>query len=111
MAEKKPSAVELLAAELAKLKLCPGNEAHRYAKTIIELVRKFDTDDMDVAQQLADDDVDIEELLKNDKAIMGGIVSLSKLVTAMHDTFKRLESAITTKGATIVGSETETVTN
>ena len=69
--------------------MVPGNESHKYAKTIIALVRKFDAQEPTVEEQLASDDMDVEELLKNDKAIMGGIVSMSKLVTAMHDTIKR----------------------
>lgn len=82
---------EKLAAELAGMKLCPGNESHKYAKTIIDLVRKFDEEEeIDVTDQIIRDGLDIEELKKNDKAIMEGIVSMSKLVTAMHDTLKRM---------------------
>ena len=75
--------------ELAELKLCPGNEAHRYAETITKLVHQFDAEGADVTEQIMSDDIDIEELLRNDQAIMGGIVQMSKLVTAMHDMLKR----------------------
>ena len=94
----------LLAAELATLKICPGNEAHKFAKTLLDLVHKLDEADMDVTDQLMSDDMDIEEVLKNQKAMMEGIVSLSKLVTSMHDTLKRGECCDRTE-------TTETVTS
>jgi hypothetical protein len=112
--QKKETVEELLAAELAGLRIVPGNESHKYAKVIVELVHKFDAQVPTVEDQLASDDMDIEELLKNDKAIMGGIVSMSKLVTAMHDTIKRHFEAsmtITGGGGTSGGQGSETQTS
>lgn len=67
------------------MRLAPGNEALKYAEKIIALVHKYDEDEAEVTAQLNQDGLDIEELLKNDKAIMGGIVSMSKLIRSMHD--------------------------
>ena len=105
MAEQKKETVEeRLAAELAGLRIVPGNESHKYAKTILALVHKMEAEDGNVEEQLSSDDMDIEELLKNDKAIMEGIVSMSKLVTAMHDTLKRGEYV---RSKDTAGSNTE----
>lgn len=111
----------MLAAELASLRIVPGNESHRYAKTIVDMVHKFDAMDADVTEQIAADGADIDELLRNDKAMMQGIVSLSKLVTSMHDTLKRYMDALyddgyknvteTLEGGSSVGRKDETVTS
>lgn len=94
--------------------MCPGNEAYTYAEKIVTLVHKFDGAADDVQAQLTQDDADVEELLKNDKAIMGGIVAMSKMVTAMNDSMKRLvdelrgeTSATTTKDSGTASSSGE----
>ena len=96
--------IDKLAAEIAKLRLAPGNEARDYAKRILTVIK--DCEDVSVNDQLASDDLDIEELLKNDKAIMGGIVAMSKMVTGMHDMMKRfIESPYGTKEESSGGQE------
>ena len=96
---------ELLAAELAKLRIVPGNEAQKFAKTIVDLVHKFDASEEELTKEMFNDPS--EELLKNDKAMMGAIVSLSKLVTSMHDTIKRHFDAVYDDGKeTITGGST-----
>lgn len=85
------------------MRMCPGNEAYTYAEKIIAIVKKCDG--TEVLDQVMKDDMDIEELLKNDKAIMGGIVAMSKLITSMNDSLKRLTEAL--KGETS-GGETST---
>lgn len=81
------------------MRLCAGNEAHSYAARIIELVYSFDDDDMVIAEQIARDEFDVQEVLKNQHAMMGGIVSLSKVVTDMSDMMKRhFEASMTLTG-------------
>lgn len=75
------------------MRLCPGNEAMMYAEKIVKLVHKFEDEDPEYSkmmEQLTEDDADVDNLLKNDEAIMQGIVSLSRLVTAMHEDIKRI---------------------
>ena len=91
-----PTQAELLAAELAKMRLCPGNEAHKFAVRIIDLVEKFQPED--IQGQLNQDDLDIDEVLKNQRTMMESIVILSKMVTAMHDEIKRIKGGDSAKG-------------
>jgi hypothetical protein len=72
------------------MRLCPGNEAQAYAQRIIDMVHYFDDQEDSIMEQVTQDDLDVEEIVKNQQAIMGGIVSMSKLITGMHDTMRRL---------------------
>jgi len=82
-----PTPADLLATELAKMRLCAGNEAKGYAERILKFIHESEKKEM--SDLINHEEVDLDELVKNDKAIMEGIVSMSKMVTAMDDRIKR----------------------
>jgi hypothetical protein len=72
------------------MRLCPGNEAVKHAKTLLEVIKDIHPD---MEDQITQDDIDIDEVLKNQRTMMEGIVTLSKMVNAMHDEIRRIASA------------------